>query len=192
MNVLSVTQAVKALQNGGIVIFPTDTAYGIGCAVTNISAVERLFRIRQRPLTQATPVLVGSREMVKEYVENISDDVSELMDRYWPGALTIITNAKVEKIPSLVRGGTDTVGIRMPNNNIALEIINSLGMPVLGPSANFHQQPTPYTFDSVSKDLVSLVDGIVEGECSLKRESTVIDTTVNPFSVLRQGAVTLS
>lgn len=189
MTILSVKDAAQKLSNGGIVIFPTDTAFGIGCDATSPDAVERLFRIRQRPTNKPTPVLVSSIEMAMEYLADVPQSVLELMDEYWPGALTIIARAEVEKMPSHVRGGTETLGVRMPNNDTAREIIRTLNKPILGPSANFHGQPTPYTFDSVDRDLIEQVAGVVQGECRLKRESTVLDTTVSPWRIVRQGAV---
>jgi L-threonylcarbamoyladenylate synthase len=185
-------QAVSILKKGGIVIFPTDTAFGIGCVIDNQKAVERLFEIRKRPPTQATPVLVESIEMAREYLMDIPQDVEEkLMKKYWPGALTIVLNCKKDMIPELVRGGTDTLGVRIPNHPTTLEIIRALGKPILGPSANFHGDPTPYTFESLDPELVKLVDFVVKGECTVKEASTVIDCTVSPWNILRQGAIQL-
>src|ERR1035437_7782022 len=118
-----VSEAVKVLNQGGIIIFPTDTAFGIGCRVENEKAVGKLFEIRKRPTTQATPILVNSLEMAREYVTDIAKDVIEnLINPFWPGALTIVLKAKLDKVPFLVRGGTETVGVRMPNHEIVEDI----------------------------------------------------------------------
>jgi L-threonylcarbamoyladenylate synthase len=185
-----IENAVEILNQGGIIIFPTDTAFGIGCRVDDEKAVQRLFKIRNRPVSQATPILVNSLEMVKKYVTEVSENiVQKLINPFWPGALTIVLKAKVNKVPLLVRGGTETVGVRMPNHPVMLEIIKKVGVPILGPSANFHKGETPYEFKNLDSRLTSLVDYILEGKCSIRQASTVIDCAKTPWKVLRQGAI---
>lgn len=186
-----IDKAVEVFNNGGIIIFPTDTAFGIGCRIDDEKAIDRLFEVRRRPHGKATPVLVSSLEMARQYVLEIPDDVEEkLMKKYWPGALTIVLSAKKEKVPSPVRGGGNTIGIRMPNNEEILSIIEKVGVPILGPSANFHGGETPYKFGDIDLKLIELVDYVVSGETgSVKKASTVIDCTVKPWKVLRKGAV---
>lgn len=187
-----VLQAAKIIQAGGIVIFPTDTAFGIGCRIDDEKAIKRLFTLRKRPESQATPVLVSSWDMAQEYLQSVLDEVKEsLIKPYWPGALTVVLQSKTEKIPDLVRGGRETLGVRMPNNQTALDIIKAVGVPILGPSANFHGKDTPYSFEDLDPELTKLVDFIVHGECAIKQASTVIDASVNPWKILRQGAVKL-
>jgi len=188
-----IKEAIKFVRYGGIIIFPTDTAFGIGCRIDDEEAIKRLFEIRKRPETQATPVLVSGLEMAQEYLLPIPTDVSEnLIKKYWPGALTIVLPCMIEKVPELVRGKGSNLGMRMPNHETALEIIKGVGVPLLGSSANFHGEATPYTFEDLDPELVKLVDYVVPGECSVKEASTVIDCSVNPWKVLRQGAITIS
>jgi L-threonylcarbamoyladenylate synthase len=185
-----VDEAVKIFNQGGIVIFPTDTAFGIGCRIDNEKAIKKLFKIRNRPAIQPAPILVNGLEMIKEYVIEVSTGVTQkLINPFWPGALTIVLKANTANIPSLVRGGGGTIGIRMPNNPIALAIIEKIGVPILGPSANFHGEETPYEFKALNKELISLVDYIVEGECKGKKASTVIDCIKTPWQILRQGEI---
>lgn len=192
-NKSQVETAVKIVNDGGIVIFPTDTAFGIGCRIDDQKAVERLFRIRKRPKTQAAPVLVGSVEMAQNYLEPIPKDVlGKLVKYYWPGALTIILPCKIEKVTNLVRGERKTLGVRMPNHQKILKIIKEVGVPILGPSANFHGEKTPYKFSDLSPELIKLVDYVLKGQCSVCQESTVIDCTEKPWRVLRQGAIKIS
>jgi L-threonylcarbamoyladenylate synthase len=187
-----IKKAIKIVQDGGMIIFPTDTAFGIGCRMDDETAVKRLFTIRRRPQTQATPVLVSGLAMAQEYLLEVPIDVSEkLLGQYWPGALTIILPCKTEKVPELVRGKGNNLGVRMPNHEIALSIIEGVGVPLLGPSANFHGEKTPYTFAELDPELVRLVDFVVPGECSIKQASTVIDCSVTPWIVLREGAIKL-
>jgi L-threonylcarbamoyladenylate synthase len=187
-----VDEAVKVLNQGGIIIFPTDTAFGIGCRVDDEKAVQRLFNIRNRPVSQAVPVLFDSVQKVKGYVLPFDEKIQKLMNDFWPGALTIILKANIEKVPLLVRGGGETVGVRMPNHPTILEIIKQVRVPILGPSANFHGESTPYEFKDLGPKLISLVDYVVTGECSIKKASTVIDCTKTPWKVLRQGVVTVN
>ena len=187
-----ILEAIKILKQGGIVIFPTDTAFGIGCRIDDQDAIKRLFEVRKRPQTQATPVLVSDSTMAQNYLQAISKDVKEeLIDKYWPGALTVVLPCHKDKVPDLVRGGGNNLGVRMPNHSIALEIIKGAGVPVLGPSANFHGEKTPYSFEELDTELRRLVDYVVPGECTIKQASTVIDCSVSPWKVLRDGGLKL-
>jgi L-threonylcarbamoyladenylate synthase len=187
-----IKEAVRILNQGGIIIFPTDTAFGIGCRIDNEDAVQRLFKLRKRPSFQAVPVLVADLQMAKEYSQEVPEEVIQnLINPYWPGALTIVLKAKKDKVLSLVRGGGETIGIRMPNNQVILEIIRKVGVPILGPSANFHGENTPFEFKDLNSGLTSLVDCVVQGECSVKNASTVIDCTKDHWKILRQGAISV-
>src|ERR1035437_5328002 len=160
-----IEEAVKVLNNGGIIIFPTDTAFGIGCRVDNERAIQKLFEIRRRPIFQAATILVNNLEMAKKYVTEIPDDVMQkLIKPFWPGALTIILKAKQDKVPSLVRGDGETIGLRIPNHRVILDIISNVGVSILGPSANFHGEQTPFEFKDLDLKLTSLVDYVIDGE----------------------------
>lgn len=188
-----INKAVEILKQGGIVIFPTDTAFGIGCRMDNKDSVERLFSIRKRPQSQATPVLFNSIEMMKDYLLDIPKEVKEkLMDKYWPGALTIILPCKTDRVFNLIRGNSNNMGVRIPNDDNLISIIEKLGVGILGPSANFHGKPTSYSFDDLDSELVSLVDYVVEGKGKLRKVSTVIDCSVVPWNIIREGAVKLN
>ena len=187
-----IKQASKILNQGGIIIFPTDTAFGVGCRMDKPEVVERLFKIRQRPENQAVPVLVNSIEMVQGYLKPIPHNVKKLMEKYWPGALTVILPCRIEKVPTLVRGGGQTLGVRMPKHDIPLSIIYSIGVPILGPSANFHGQPTPYRYEDLDPELVKLVDFVVPGDCPISMASTVIDCSGKPWKIIRQGKVIIT
>lgn len=181
----------SVLHKGGIIIFPTDTAFGIGCRIDRFEAVDRLFAVRKRPLSQALPVLVSSIDMALAYFDSPSDIVRRLMKDHWPGGLTIVAPCKKNLVYSPIRGGGDTVGLRMPNHSVILKIIEEAGVPILGPSANFHDDPTPYSSGDLNPELVKLVDCVVPGECTTKVASTVVDCSVEPYKVIRKGAVTL-
>ncbi len=185
----AVKKAAQILKDGGIVIFPTDTAFGIGCRMDDEDAVKRLFALRRRPVTQATPVLASSLQMIEPYLKPIDDDViQKLVKPFWPGGLTIVLPCLTQKIPQLVRSG-DTLGVRVPNHLTTLQIIDAVGVPIIGSSANFPGSPTPYTFEDLDPELVQLVDYVVPGETFTKEASTVISVVEKPWKILRQGAV---
>src|SRR6185503_15822632 len=161
-----ILRSIKILEQGGVVIFPTDTAFGVGCRIDEENAIKKLFKIRNRPETQAAPVLVSDVKMAQQYFLQIPNRVKEeLIDKYWPGALTIVLPCKKEKVPDLVRGGGNNLGVRMPNHELALKIIEGVGVPILGPSANFHGEETPFRFEDLDPELVKLVDYVVPGQC---------------------------
>ncbi len=200
----TIQKAINVVKDGGVIIYPTDTAFGIGCRIDNHAAVDRLFTLRRRPATQPMPVLVSTIDMALAYFDSPSDIVRRLMNDYWPGALTIVAHCKKDLIYSPIRAGGDTVGLRMPNHTVPLTIIEAVGVPILGPSANFHGEPTPYTLKDLDPNLVKLVDFVVparlpapersdggQGECTIKQASTVVDCSVEPYKILRQGAVKL-
>ncbi len=186
-----IKKTAEILHKGGIVIYPTDTAFGIGCRIDDSKAVDRLFAIRKRPLTQPTPVLVSSIDMALAYLDHTSDIVRHLMKTFWPGALTIIAPCKKDRIYSPIRGGGNTVGLRMPNHKTILAIIQAVGVPILGPSANVHGHPTPFRQEDLDPELVKLVDLVISGDCALKQSSTVVDCSIEPYKIIRQGAITL-
>ena len=189
----NISKAIEILNKGGVIVFPTDTAFGIGCRIDREKAIERLFEIRKRPLNMATPVLVSSLEMAKKYWDSDIKEIEEkLISKYWPGALTIVLKANKNSVPSLVRGGGNNIGIRMPKNDLILEIIEKVGVPILAPSANLHGEQTPYSKNMLNKYIVQSVDLVLDGDCSLKNASTVIDCTQKPWKILRQGALSIN
>lgn len=188
-----INKAVNILNKGGIVIFPTDTAFGIGCRMDLEKSVEKLFKIRRRPFYQATSVLIDSIEMAENYlVSPLSNIVRQMMEKYWPGGLTVITRCQKEKVTPLVRGNGENLGVRMPDHRTVLKLIKGAGVPILGPSANFHGNLTPFHFNDIDSELIKLADMVLEGECKNNIASTVIDCSVNPYRIIRQGAVILT
>lgn len=183
-----INKAIEVIKGGGVVIFPTDTAFGIGCRIDNIEAIKRLYTIKKRPSGQAVPVLVDSITMAEKYLSPLSTVVRRLMKKYWSGPLTIVTKCNLNITPSLILSEGDKLGVRMPNHSTALAIINGVKVPILGPSANFHGFPTPYKFSELDSNLLKLVDYVVPGECPIANVSTVIDCSNQPFHIIRSGA----
>lgn len=193
-----VKKAIGVFKNGGIVIFPTDTAIGIGCKIDDEKAIRKLFKIRKRSENKPMLVLVDSIEMAEKYLFPIPKKVKEtLIKPYWPGKLTIILQSRIDRVPGLVRGGTNTLGVRFPNNKILLELIREVGVPIVAPSANFSGEQTPFKFKDLNPEFVKQADYVLNGEISPpaggeENVSTVIDCTVEPWKIIREGAVSMS
>ncbi|HSW98170.1 MAG TPA: L-threonylcarbamoyladenylate synthase [Candidatus Saccharimonadales bacterium] len=184
-----VQKAIDIVKNGGIIIFPTDTVFGPACRIDDEQALKRLFKIKQRSATQSVPVLVDSVTMAQEYVQPIPKEVKEkLMDAYWPGGLTIVLPCLTEKVLPLVRGNRDTLAVRMPHHPLTITLIKEVGTPLVGTSANFHGLTTPTNQEEIDPELVELVDFVLPGECFKGTSSTIIDCSVQPWKILREGA----
>jgi len=183
-------KAIDVLKNGGVVIFPTDTVYGIGCRLDNEEAVKRVFEIRNRPQEKAVLAVVGSISQTEEYLQPIPDDVrSKLIQKYWPGPLTIILPCKTEKVPSVARAGGNTLAVRQTNHPVLVQLIQEVGVPLVAPSANFAGEKTPTHFNELDPKLCSLVDYVLEGDCGGNKPSTIIDCSATPWKIVREGAV---
>lgn len=187
---LTVDRAIEVLKKGGVVVFPTETAYGIGCRMDDKKAVRRLIEIRRRKKGKPFLVLVSSIEMAKKYLLPFPLEVEKLMRKFWPGPLTIVYFCKKEIVPSLVRAGKETLAVRMSSHKIVLKLIEGVGTPVLGPSANFSGEKTPYKFFDLDEELTKSVDFVLKAPCGkYKRVSSVINCTQKPWQILREGAV---
>lgn len=180
--------AIRVLNQGGIIIFPTDTAFGIGCRIDNSQSVNSLFKLRKRPVSQAVPVLVSSVAMAQNYLLSpLPNNVRRLMNDFWPGGVTVICECKKELVTPLVRGNGKNLGVRMPDSEKIIQIIKGAGVPILGPSANFHGEKTPFSIEDLNPELVNQVDFVLSGKCTINEASTVVDTTIIPWKILRQG-----
>jgi L-threonylcarbamoyladenylate synthase len=184
-----IQEAASVLAKGGIVAFPTDTVYGLGTMANNPAAVRRIFKVKQRPLTQPLPLLLNNTKQADEAAINISDIARRLMNAFWPGALTIILK-KAAWIPPIITAGGDTIALRVPDYALTLALLESLGMPLVGTSANVSGRPSPKTASEVKTQLGDLVDYILDGgPTPLGKESTIVDATGEPPRIIRAGAI---
>ena len=188
----NIEKAIKILKEGGIVIFPTDTAYGIGCRIDAVESVKKVFDIKKRDYSKALLALVDSMEMAKEYVSIPKSIREKVLNVYWPGGLTVFLKCNLEKVPSIVRSGEESLAIRLPDHKDIRNIIKQVGVPILATSANFSGEPTPYSMSEVNKALISQVDFVLNGECTFRKQSTILDCTVEPWKIIRQGAIRIS
>lgn len=184
-------QAAKELQLGELIAFPTETVYGLGADATNAPAVKRVYLAKGRPSDNPLIVTVGNPAMIKPYVKTIPATAQALIDHFWPGPLTIILPIKPNSLPDAVTGGLTTAAFRLPNNHTTQQLINLVGKPLVGPSANSSGKPSPTTAQHVYHDLVGRIAGIVDdGPTTIGVESTILDLSVATPTILRPGAVT--
>lgn len=173
-------EAAQVLQDGGLVIIPTETVYGIAANSLNKKTLGRLCEIKQRPKDKPFSLHIEEKNKVEEFARKIPVSAYKLMDRFWPGPLTLVLEAK--------DGGK--IGLRVPDNEIALEVIAEAGVPIVCPSANIPGRPAPANFEQAIKDLNGLVDFAIDsGNTKLGIESSIVDLTVEPPEILREGAI---
>ena len=179
------------LASGKTVIFPTETVYGLGANALDEEAVAKIYQAKGRPSDNPLLVHVADKEDVYDLVENIDNRAKLLMDRFWPGPLTIVFKKK-DIIPARTSGGLDTVAIRMPSDQVARNLIRQAGVPIAAPSANISGRPSPTKPEHIIRDMDGRVDGIlVGGSCNYGVESTIVDLSGDVAMVLRPGSITL-
>lgn len=180
----------KIIKNGGIVIFPTETVYGIGTNGLNEKAVKKLYEVKQRPLDKPISLLVNSIDMINEIAKDITELEYTLMKKFFPGPLTIILK-KRNIIPDIVTANSNTVGIRMPSNEIALNLIKYAGVPIATPSANISGKPSGTNLDCIIKDFDKKIDYFIDnGPSRIGTASTIIQVINGVPHILRQGSIT--
>ena len=194
MTVLKATKdnikvAAKIIKKGGIVAFPTETVYGLGCAPLNIQAVQRLLTVkgdRKKPL----PVLVSNLNVATK-IAQISADTKKLATIFWPGPLTMVLPKK-RRISDVVTFGLNSVGLRVPNNKVALKLIELSGGFLIGSSANLTGEKPPRSILEMSEKLKQKIDLVLESEAPSKgTASTVVDLTADKPKILRKGPISL-
>jgi L-threonylcarbamoyladenylate synthase len=187
-----VEQATIILRNGGIVAFPTETVYGLGADATNPDAVDKIFQAKGRPSTNPLIVHVADVAIARRYTSAWTSIAQQLAERFWPGPLTLVL-PKAEVICAQVTAGRGTVGLRVPNHPLALELLRAFDGPIAAPSANRSNHISPTTAEHVRAELGDRVDLILDGgPCSVGIESTVLDLTGDVPRILRPGGVTRS
>lgn len=188
---LKLKYAAQVLRDGGLVAFPTETVYGLGADALNEKAVKKIFEAKGRPSDNPLIVHVANKNSVANLVSQIPDKALPLMDKFWPGPLTLVMQ-KQSIIPEIITAGLDTVAVRVPSNPIALALIEEAGIPIAAPSANVSGKPSPTDPRHVINDLDGKVDVIIDGGFSnIGVESTVVDMVLDPPMLLRPGGITL-
>ncbi|MGF1586920.1 MAG: L-threonylcarbamoyladenylate synthase [Bacteroidales bacterium] len=190
MNIsINVEIAAKYIREGKLVAFPTETVYGLGADAFNALAVAKIFELKERPSFDPLIIHISDLHQLKKLVLFTDERVYQLAEKFWPGPLTIVL-PKSNIVPDIVTSGLSTVGIRMPGNEIALNLIRKSGCPIAAPSANKFGRISPTTAAHVRKQLPD-VDYILEGgKTTVGIESTIIRLTENGFQILRIGTIT--
>ena len=187
----AVHRAAEIIQKGGIVAFPTETVYGLGADAFNPLAVARIFEVKRRPSFDPLIVHVANPADVKKLVKEIPSNAKKLIERFWPGPLTVVL-LKEEDIPDIVTAGLPTLAIRMPSHPMALSLIRESNTPIAAPSANLFGYLSPTTAEHVREQLGDQVDLILDGgPCSVGVESTIVSFLEERPKLLRPGGVSL-
>ena len=183
-------EPAEIIKKGGIVIFPTETVYGIGTNGFNGKSIRKIYEIKKRDFNKPISLLVSNMEMVKMVAEDISELEYELMKKFWPGPLTIILKKKKE-VPDILTANGDTVGVRMPSGEVVRKLLEYAGVPIAAPSANISGKPSGTNIDDIKKDFDEKVDFIIDnGISELGIASTIIKVVDNIPHILRQGSIT--
>ncbi|HVE85817.1 MAG TPA: L-threonylcarbamoyladenylate synthase [Myxococcales bacterium] len=184
-----VDQAVKVLQQGGLVVIPTETVYGLAADASNELAVRRLFAVKGRPSSHPLIVHVPSAEAAHDWAEVVPLRAATLMQAFWPGPLTLVLR-RSHRALDVVTAGQDSVALRVPAHPLALRILREFGGGLAAPSANRYGQVSPTTADHARADLGDAVDLVVDGgPCSVGIESTIVDARTEALAILRPGGV---
>jgi len=186
-NKLDLSKAITSLLNGKIIVYPTDTLYGLGADIFNKDAVKKIFEIKKRPFKNPLPIAVSDYNMI-EKIAFIDENSSKIIKSFLPGKLTLILRKK-DTIPNIITGNTEKVAVRIPNNKIALKILEDFG-PITATSANLHGLKTPAFINDIRMqfpldDVAVYLDvGKLEG-----LPSTIIDASSNDVKIIREGAI---
>ena len=183
-----VKTAASIISRGGVIVYPTDTVYGIGCDVFNTEAVKRIYEVKKRD-PKPMPVLCKSISDI-ERVGLMDDRVLTLANIFWPGPVSILV-PKLDRLPDIVTAGNTEVAVRIPDNLIILEVMERAGTPIVGTSANISGQPPPATHTEISSEIINEVDAVIEaGYTKYKKPSTVIKLKdENQLLIIREGAL---
>ena len=180
----------KSIRDGKIVIFPTETVYAIGTNALNEKAVKRLYDVKKRSYNHPINLLVSDIQMIESITNNISELEYKLMEKFFPGPLTIILN-KNEKVPNIITAGSDKVGVRIPDNKITQDIINSAKVPIAAPSANISGRPSITNIDDDIEKEFKHIEYIIDGGNSkIGLESTIVEVIEDEVHILRPGIIT--
>jgi L-threonylcarbamoyladenylate synthase len=184
-------EAAEFIKRGGVVAFPTETVYGLGANVFDTKAIAKIFEAKQRPNDNPLIAHVGNLEDIKLLVSEVTEIAGKFIEAFFPAPLTLVL-PKSKKVPLNATANLETIGVRMPKNDLALDFLNACETPLVAPSANLSGKPSPTNWEAVFEDLNGRIDCILQGETTeIGLESTVVDCTSDVPLILRSGAITL-
>ncbi len=183
--------AAEILRQGGLLGIPTETVYGLGANALNEEAVKGIFEAKGRPQDNPLILHIPHVDWLERYCENVPQEAYLLAEKFWPGPLTMILPKK-DIVPLRTTGGLSTVGVRMPDHPLTLELIRQADVPVAAPSGNTSGRPSPTKAEHMLEDMQGKIHGIFDGgACRVGVESTIVDLTVTPPRLLRPGGLSL-
>lgn len=182
-------EVLKTITQEDVIIFPTDTVYGIGASIFSPKALDKIFEIKNRPTDKSLIVLCANKVQLEEIVGPLSVDVNKIIDTFLPGGLTLILNCYMP-LPEEITRGKQTIGVRIPNHPLALELLKEIG-PLATTSANISGEPSPTKIDMLNPIIQRVNYVFDDGETKQQIPSTILDCTKDEFVILREGAITL-
>jgi L-threonylcarbamoyladenylate synthase len=184
-----IQRAVNVIKQGGIIAFPTRCLYGLGADAFNAAAVDRIFKIKQRSFQKPILILIAQRIRLRRLVSNVSTTAARIMDHFWPGRMTLVFEA-ADSVPRHLTAGTAKIGIRLPGHPVAAALVNSLGRPLTGTSANLSGRPGCRRIDDLDPQIIQHLDIFLDaGPLKGGAGSTVVDVTQDMPRILREGEV---
>ena len=191
-NATGIQRAAESVRNGGLIVYPTETVYGLGVDPFNSVALDRVFRLKGRESGKALIILIHSSENLESLVLEIPPGAQSLIDSFWPGPLTLIFKARPELPPGLL-GDRDTIAIRVSNAKTTSALLEALDGPITSTSANRSAKPPVLSAEEAEQEFQSEVDLILDGGIAASSQpSTLLDVTTNPVSLLREGRIPAS
>jgi len=186
----NIREASKVVKNGGVIVYPTDTVYGLGCNPFNVGAVKRIFKTKGERKEKPLPILGSDMNCVQK-IACMHENARKIAERFWPGPLTLVVPKK-PSLPDVVTCGLDSVGVRIPDHAAAIRLISLCDGLLVGTSANKTGEKSPKTAREAAKQLGEQVDVILDGgPTPLGQESSVVDLTSKKPKMLREGAIKL-
>lgn len=184
-----IERGISILRQGGLVAYPTDTVYGLGACANLPQAVERIYKVKERPQNMPLPLLLADVSQITEFAEQASPVARILIRHFWPGALTLVL-PKSNSVLDIITAGGATIAVRVPAHPVPVALAEGLGTPIVGTSANLSGMPSPLTASEVYSQLGDKIDWIINGgRCPGGRESTIVDVTGEVPIILREGAI---
>ncbi len=184
-----IERGIAILKQGGIVAYPTDTVYGLGACASLPQAVERVYKVKERPRNMPLPLLLADTSQITKVAGQVPPVAWLLVRNFLPGALTLVL-AKSNSVPDIITAGGTTIAIRIPAHPTPIALVEGLGTPIVGTSANLSGRPSPLTADEVYSQLGDKIDLVIDGgRCPGGKESTIVDVTGETPVVLREGAI---
>ncbi len=184
-----INKAAEIIKNSGVVVFPTWCLYGLAADAFDPEAINKIFKIKHRKTDNPLLILIKNKQQIKKLVKDVPVSAEKLMDRFWPGRITLIFNAG-NTIPEILTGGTGKIGIRLPEHPVALALLNQLPNPVTGTSANISNTPGCNEIKKMDLSIIENTDLTLDaGKLNGGTGSTIVDVTMNPAIIIREGEV---